>query len=271
MSTKRLLLGSLLTCGFVCMAGTMPSDAVAGGGHAAAGKKAVRSLLMFKEKHKETYYGGKLKVKGIIAQVCEVPKRDRVYRCPQGSKQIHVKHGTWKWFWPNGKLMAVRHYHIGHLDGVSKSWFASGLLRSKAAFEKGKQIGTATSYYAKGKKKLVEQFENGLRNGKSTSYWWNGKMSAEGKYKNGKRTGTWRTFYINGDVKTSTVYVNGQRHGAYVLYRSVCQPTGCGSLVSVQGSYKNGLKHGTWNRWYYDANGAKKNQMQIWKDGRKEL
>lgn len=254
---------ALALCAFACC--SMGQSLVA---TASSAKKAApgSNFLMFEEKHLEKYYDGKIKVKGVIAQVCELPAgQKKLYTCPKGSKQAHVKYGVWKWFWPNGEKLAERKYDLqGHLTGKARSWFATGNIRWEESYKEGKLEGTRTVYFRSGSKKLEADYKAGKRDGQFASYWWNGKRASEGKYAEGKRIGTWKTYYTNGDLKEVINYANGKRHGAYVMYRSICQQSGCSSVKTVAGSYKKGQKEGKWYRWFFDANGRKRTAIQNW-------
>lgn len=267
MAYKKLLLVTVLVCGVVFWADSSQFAATA----AKATKSAGQTLLMFKEKHKETYYNGKIKVKGIIAQVCLTPSKTRVYNCPVGAKQVHVRQGVWTWWWPNGKKMAERRYHLGHLQGKVTVWFSNGAIRWTEFYKNGKRDGLRTTYFIKGSKKRVEEYTEGSLNGVQTVFWPNGKKASLGSFKAGKRTGLWKSYYINGDVKEEIHFDKGLRNGRYILWRSICQPAGCAPIKTLQGRFKNGKKDGTWVRWFYDAENKQQRSEVNWKDGRKTL
>jgi hypothetical protein len=80
-------------------------------------------------------------------------------------------------------------------DGIIKTNYADGTLKSEVPVKNGKRNGVAVSYYASGKKQL------------------------EIPYTDGKREGVVKSYYENGNLYEETTYVNDQMHGLKRKYK----------------------------------------------------
>lgn len=76
-----------------------------------------------------------------------------------------IKTGTWKTFYPSGKLFDSKIYKNDVLEGPWLEYFEDGTPRLKATYVKGALQGIATYYGLDGKKVAEGRFEKGLRHG----------------------------------------------------------------------------------------------------------
>ena len=83
----------------------------------------------------------------------------------------------------NGKLREINTYDDNlKLNGVCKSWNASGVLTAKAYYVNGKKHGKWKIWYDNGKLAYVINYRNGNKHGVSKMYGENGELIASQKY-----------------------------------------------------------------------------------------
>ncbi len=99
------------------------------------------------------------------------------------------EHGTWKKFYPNGKL------------------------QEKRAFTKGLKTGEYVAFWENGGKKLQYFFAAGEYEG--TCHEWNktGLLVQEMNYVQGHESGSQKLFWDNGKIKSNYFILNGRRYG----------------------------------------------------------
>jgi len=179
-----------------------------GGAHAHHAHPSIHSAKL-------KYWNGKPKRVGKIA---EFHSKEHVKK---------VRHGLWKWWWPNGRLKAKHTYHYGKQVGVSKSWYSNGKKRSLAKFQKGLKHGVEKLWYSSGQLKSLSNYQGGKLHGTHTEYWWDGRKAVEAQYRKGKKDGTWAEWYYTGDRKLLIHYKNDKREGQWYEWWLVCKPSGC--------------------------------------------
>jgi antitoxin component YwqK of YwqJK toxin-antitoxin module len=99
------------------------------------------------------------------------------------------EHGTWKQFYPNGKLIELRTFVNGNKEGKYIGWWEDG------------------------KKKFETNFKNGEYDGSYKEWNKAGQLILSLNYKNGYEDGTQQMFYDNGKIRSNYVIKNGRRYG----------------------------------------------------------
>lgn len=131
--------------------------------------------------------------------------------------------------------------------------------------EEGTPEGLWKAYYKSGNIKYSVNYEDGQPNGECFFYYDNseGTVKAHVIYEPAGIISVYKEFHENGARKAVLNYENGKPDGDAVFYF----PTGS---VQIEGSYKEGKKHGRWK--YYDEDGNKLG-VEKWRNGekRKEL
>lgn len=100
-----------------------------------------------------------------------------------------LEHGTWKLFYPNGRLAETRY------------------------FKRGKKEGEYLAYWENGTKKLEYHFKDGEYEGSCREWNINGTLCKEMNYKKGYEEGPQKVWYDNGSVKSNYIIRNGRRYG----------------------------------------------------------
>jgi len=96
-----------------------------------------------------------------------------------------VKHGTYTWFFDNGRKKAVTQYVLGLVEGEFQTFYRSGVKRSEGTFRQGVIDGPCTNYFGSG------QVEN------------------TGEYATGRRHGYWKYYNAGGGVVKTVEYNYG--------------------------------------------------------------
>ena len=122
---------------------------------------------------------GKIKTEGVLN------KRKRV--------------GNWKYFYPDGTLMAEENYNNGKLHGEQLVYYPGGQATEFSKYKNGLLEGVSSKYSSKGI--LIEEltYKNGNLNGLAKYFELDGNLKETGIYKEGERYGKWE-FYLDGEI-----------------------------------------------------------------------
>ena len=129
----------------------------------------------------------------------------------EGSFKNSWKEGLWKSYFPNGQLKSEIHYVMGRPKGNYKLYYENGKIEEEGNWERTKNTGSFKRYYPNGN--LMQDFsftEAGLRTGKQTYYYANGNLRLEGNWKNGKESGQIIEYYENGEISSKKEFANGE-------------------------------------------------------------
>jgi TonB family protein len=95
-------------------------------------------------------------------------------------------------------------------NGISRSYYPDGGIRSEISYVNDVLDGAAVEYYPNGNLKSFKEFSNGILHGKVIFYYPDGLIEREYDVKNGVKDGTERIYYSNGSLKEITVYESGK-------------------------------------------------------------
>ncbi|AFN75657.1 TonB family protein [Melioribacter roseus P3M-2] len=95
-------------------------------------------------------------------------------------------------------------------NGISRSYYPDGSIRSEISYVNDVLDGAAVEYYPNGNLKSFKEFSNGILHGKVIFYYPDGLIEREYDVKNGRKDGTERIYYSNGSLKVITVYESGK-------------------------------------------------------------
>jgi hypothetical protein len=138
----------------------------------------------------------------------------------EGKEEKGLREGEWRFYYPDGRLMAKEMYQAGELSGWSEAYFPSGKISSRE-FWKGDVMEDSAFYYHE-----------------------NGRIYRRGIYRNGQYAGVWKTFSENGVCTQEGEYQSGLPDG---LFRNWNES---GFLIE-EGWYRAGKKDGTF--YYFDG------------------
>jgi hypothetical protein len=96
-------------------------------------------------------------------------------------------------------------------DGVKKSFFESGSVRSETTYKNGKKEGKEKHYFENGKVRLSSPYKNGLIDGIEKEYNEKGILIRETRYNDGEKQGAEKLCYPNGRVSSSVRYGKSEK------------------------------------------------------------
>ncbi|TAD82821.1 MAG: hypothetical protein EAY75_15775 [Bacteroidetes bacterium] len=150
-------------------------------------------------------------------------------------------------YYPNGKRMDSGRLAYGKPDGLWKTWYASGALRSTTAYDAQKwqavsqelrRANPKSSFHshalpsslasnagfarhtrtAPAADGYLPPFTTALAHGAAYNYHPNGELSDSTTYSYGLRNGLWTEWYANGQKKRQGTYLKGQKWGGWSSY-----------------------------------------------------
>lgn len=161
------------------------------------------------------------------------------------------KTGTWKYYYPNGKLEAE-----GNYNGRKTEKAIRVIRRSKkSAIEDQKSMrhGSWTFYYKDGNKKAAATYKNGCPEGNLMKWYKTGEKMEETQYVDCKPLGNRKVWAKEGWLKYETTNEGNGRSMEIEWYAS-------GQKKSAI-PYKNGQQYGRVKRWY--ENGQKEEDVMM--------
>ena len=164
-----------------------------------------------------------------------------------------AKHGAFRQWHEDGKIMKEIHFVDGLLDGKWTSWSKDGIKIHEIHFLEGKLHGPHLSWFNRDGVLMREEgyFLNGFPDGSQKTWYANGTIRLHANYSGGLRHGEFSTWHENGKLKEKSNYLNGKLDGFVVLH----YPDG---RAKETASYRNGRRHGMLKRFH--DNGVLMNQ-----------
>jgi hypothetical protein len=141
---------------------------------------------------RQTWPDGALKAEGLLA-------KDGNYT------------GLWRYFFKDGKPMALGTHHEGSQFGLWKRWYESGSLRDEGHYFQGCRIGPWREWHPNGQPLGVgwylERSPGDTTRCGRWSFWWdNGQKACEGAYTRGQRDGPWTFLDRDGKLTITVTY-----------------------------------------------------------------
>lgn len=199
----------------------------------------------------------------------------------QGSYRMGIPTGRWSWHDRSGKLL--ERTDMGEGSGVFYEFEAMGMDVVRVAerpYSNGEVEGLERSYYPDGVLKSQCDYISGLRHGSYTAWHSNGVKAEEGLYEDHEPVGTWRAYHnIKADkpvLARETRYQSAGKarvieyaaDGSTMLVREVDDGENHGrethfyanGTVRREGNNEHGKPHGLWKEFY--ISGQMKSAME---------
>ncbi len=131
-------------------------------------------------------------------------------RVEEGNYTDDKKTGSWKLYYPDGKVKSELTYVGNRPSGYAKMYYANGKLQEEGMWENNRWVGQYKSYYDNGQVFYNFNYtKTGKRDGKQQYFHPNGKLMMEGDMKEGKEAGTWDEYYEDGSRKAKKAFNDG--------------------------------------------------------------
>lgn len=144
----------------------------------------------------------------------------------EGREIDGLREGEWRFFYPDGRLMALEHYRHGSLEGWAETFYPSGKLNTREFWREDVLEDSAFYYHE------------------------NGSLYRKGCYVNGQYAGAWLTFSDRGVRVQEGHYRNGLPDGCFINWNDE------GHLIE-EGWYREGKKDGS----FYYFNGKARSRL----------
>ncbi len=201
----------------------------------------------------------------------------------EGTYTEGLEHGTFTWYFRNGKKMAVAEYVNGNIN-LREGWDTSGVqvvkkgngfftwyhlhnmkIQTQVRYKKGLATGPSSIFYNSEGKKIAEVYtekqrkvvniwdENGEKhqiingNGKVILHYKNGTIKSSGEMIDNMVTGKQVTYFSNGKISSEETFIKDKKEGTGKYYYNN------GQILSEM-IYSNGMAAGR-AIWYHN-NGA---------------
>jgi len=178
-----------------------------------------------------------------------------------------LEQGTWKYFYPDGKLKTEKNYKDGKIHGLYKEFNTKGNLVLAMKYENGllveenveddEDIEIRNEYNEQNRLVYSGPYRQNTPVGIHRYYHPDGEVVDAKIYNNegkvisegiiddeGKRHGQWIDYYTSGEKRAEGKYENNMKEGRWTYYRKNRE-------IEQTGNFSRGRLMGIW-RWYYE-------------------
>jgi len=110
--------------------------------------------------------------------------------------------GLWRSYYENGKLKSAVNYKNGKVDGIAYFYYNDDkeTLKAEVIYSNDVITGVYQEYYQNGAQKAKLIYEDGKLDGDAEYYYPSGRIKIKGEYKNDEKRGKWIFYNENGEV-----------------------------------------------------------------------
>ncbi|MFC1733701.1 toxin-antitoxin system YwqK family antitoxin [candidate division KSB1 bacterium] len=115
-------------------------------------------------------------------------------------------------FYPGGNIKSSVNYMDGQAEGFAFFYYNTDKndLKAEVQFRKNQIINVYKEYYESGARKAILNYENGQANGDAEFYYESGVLKMKGSYKNGVKKGKWKHFSETGQLMDKEKWQEGK-------------------------------------------------------------
>ena len=122
--------------------------------------------------------------------------------------------GTLYTLYPDSKDTAdIRSYFQGKENGTWKKFYPGGKIKEIRSFDNGKKTGDYTTWWENGNKQQHYFFKDDEYEGLCSEWNINEVLIKEMNYKKGHEEGPQKSYYDNGKIRSNYTIINGRRYG----------------------------------------------------------
>ncbi|MCW3789120.1 DUF3352 domain-containing protein [Plebeiibacterium sediminum] len=120
----------------------------------------------------------------------------------EGNLDEGVLEGMWRSFYTSGNIKSAVNYDDGEVNGTAVFYYdnPNHIIRAEVDFEENLINGVYKEFYTNGNIKASIEFNDGERNGDVFYYYRNTQIKTEGQFKKGKQTGKWKYYSKSGEL-----------------------------------------------------------------------
>ncbi len=120
----------------------------------------------------------------------------------EGHLENGILEGMWRSYYTSGNIKSTVHYSNNMVDGTAVFYYnnINHIIRSEIEFSQDKIDGLYTEFYTNGNIKVSIEFKDGIKWGNIIYYYRNGQIKTEGRYKKGKASGKWKYYSKSGQI-----------------------------------------------------------------------
>ena len=185
----------------------------------------------------EYYSSGKIKKEGVFENGYLIKGRYCLYDgyCYVGTFDRNDKSGSFKVYYPSGKLFQIATYKRDREDGPVKIFYENGKVKFKGTYDRGGKVGSGVEYYENGKKKYVGNYGYNGKHGKGKSYFPDGKPECDGIFSYGNIL-KGKKYEPNGSYIVGN-FDSGKPEGECAFYNPQ-------KKLTMKGKFSYGMKNG---------------------------
>jgi antitoxin component YwqK of YwqJK toxin-antitoxin module len=142
----------------------------------------------------------------VVGPSAEKPGYDAGRPIEEGRYADNRRTGTWKRYWPNGKLKSEITYVKGMPRGEYVLYYPDGRPEEKGTWDLDRNTGGFKRWHANGN--LAQDFifdGYGTRDGQQKYFHENGRLAVDVNIVKGREEGTLKRYYPNGDLQETAV------------------------------------------------------------------
>jgi len=129
----------------------------------------------------------------------------------EGHYVNNEKEGIWKSLYMNGSVKSEISYLHGEKMGYAKIYYENGQIAEEGTWMGDKWTGKYKSYYKNGRLSYLWNYnEKGNRSGYQKYFYENGNIRIEGKWIEGKEEGLIKEYYSSGILKSEKMFFDGK-------------------------------------------------------------
>jgi antitoxin component YwqK of YwqJK toxin-antitoxin module len=156
--------------------------------------------------------------------------------------------GLWRTWWSNGRLKSEGEYRAGDLHGTWRTWFEDGAPQTEQTFVLGKPEGTWRHWYHHGQLVTEGFYRAGRKEGPWREWFGDGTLKAEGEFREGRPTGVASVHDAQGRLLTRTRY-DAEGHSEHLEIFNTLDST----WARAEGPIQNDRRNGIWTVYNVDG------------------
>ncbi|MGQ1787073.1 DUF3352 domain-containing protein [Saccharicrinis sp. GN24d3] len=120
----------------------------------------------------------------------------------EGQLDEGILDGIWKTYYMSGNIKSAVNYNDGLVDGTAIFYYNNDkhIIRAEIQLDDDIMDGTYKEFYADGNIKASLEFRDGQRWGDAVYYYQNGAVKINGHFRKNSRTGSWKFYSRTGEL-----------------------------------------------------------------------